>query len=86
LNTVTPGNYTFIQEAGVASLIGAAAFTGTAAIGGAITQKSGGAGSFDVPASATAITNTTVGIAIDLPAVGIITRVQLKLPVELWQD
>jgi hypothetical protein len=77
LNAITPGNYGFIQELGTASVLGASAFTGTAAVGAVIQPKAASAGAVDVPASTTAVTSTTIGLALDLPVVSNLFKVQL---------
>jgi hypothetical protein len=76
LNSITPGNYGFVQELGVATILFGATLTGTPAIGGVINSVTLGVG--DAPASATAIVRTSVGIAIDLPAAGQKSRVLLQ--------
>lgn len=75
LNSITPGNWGFVQELGDATLL-FGALTGTPAIGGVINSVATGLA--DAPASATAIVRTSVGIAIDLPAAGAKSRVLLQ--------
>lgn len=75
LNSITPGNYGFVQELGVASVL-FGALTGTPAIGGVINSVA--AGLVDAPASATAIVRTSVGIAIDLPVASALKRILLQ--------
>lgn len=65
LNTVTPGNFCFVQELGVATVLGKNGFTGTPSIGAVIGSTSSGLA--DVPTSTTAITTTSLGPAVDLP-------------------
>ena len=75
LNAITPGNWGFVQELGVATVL-FGALTGTPAIGGVINSVATGLA--DAPASATAIVRTSVGIAIDLPAAGLKSRILLQ--------
>jgi len=80
LNSITPGNYGFVQELGVATVLYKSSLTGTPTIGGVV--NSAATGVVDCPASATAIVRTSVGIAIDLPAAGALKRILLQyLPV-----
>jgi hypothetical protein len=76
LNSITPGNYGFVQELGVASVLGKSSFTGTPAIGAIINTAATGV--VDVPASTTAVVVTSVGIAIDLPQVSKLFRILLQ--------
>lgn len=75
LNVVTPGNWAFVQELGIATVL-FGALTGTPAIGGVINSVA--AGLADAPASATAIVRTSIGIAIDLPAASLKSRILLQ--------
>lgn len=75
LNAITPGNWGFVQELGVATVL-FGALTGTPAIGGVINSVATGLA--DAPTSATAIVRTSVGIAIDLPAAGLKSRILLQ--------
>lgn len=86
LNATTPGNFTFIQELGVATLLGNAAFGGAATVGGVIQPKAAGGGTVEAPASATAVLNTTIGLAIDLPVVSNLFKVQLGYACTVVQD
>jgi hypothetical protein len=86
LNSITPGNYGFIQELGVATVLGNASFTGTATVGGAIAPKASGAGTVEAPASATAILNSTIGLAIDLPVVSNLFKILLGYAATVVQD
>ena len=63
LNSITPGNYGFIQELGVATVLGNAAI-GTAAVGNYVEATTGGAGTVD---AATSLSVRTIGQAVDLP-------------------
>ena len=78
LNSITPGNYGFIQELGTATVLGNATFTGSAAVGALIQPKASGAGTVDVPTSTTAVLNTSIGLAIDLPVVSNLFKIQLQ--------
>jgi hypothetical protein len=78
LNAITPGNYGFVQELGFATVLAAGSFSSSAAVGVAI---SGSSGLANVPSSTTAITTTTVGIAVDLPVVSTLFRILMITPV-----
>lgn len=80
LNSITPGNYGFVQELGVATVLGkATSFTGSAALG--VFVNSVATGVVDVPTATTAFVTTTVGQAIDLPIVSTLFKVLLTGPV-----
>ncbi len=81
LNAPSAGNYTFVQELGIATVLAVGSFTGAAGVGAAITGSSGLA---HVPTSTTAITTTTVGIALDLPVISTLFRIVMITPV--FQD
>ncbi len=76
LNAITPGNWGFVQELGVATVLGAASLTGTPAIGVLINSVASGLA--DVPSATTAVVKTTVGTAIDLPVAGAKYRILLQ--------
>jgi hypothetical protein len=78
LNSITPGNYGFIQELGTATVLGNATLTGTPAAGVLIQPKAGGAGTVDVPTVTTAVLNTSIGLAIDLPVAGQLFKIELQ--------
>jgi hypothetical protein len=79
LNTITPGNYGFVQELGMATVLGkASSFTGSAAVGAAIAGNSGLA---DVQTGTPAVTTATVGTAIDLPVISTLFRIFITGPV-----
>lgn len=86
LNSITPGNYGFIQELGTATVLGNASFTGVAATGVVIAPKAAGSGTVEVPTSVTAITNASIGLAIDLPVVSNLFKVQLGFACTVVQD
>ena len=76
LNAITPGNFGFIQELGTATVLGkATSLTGSAAVGVVVQPAAGG--TVDVPSSTTAVTNATIGLAIDLPVAGNLFKIQL---------
>jgi hypothetical protein len=80
LNSITPGNYGFVQELGIATVLFKTGLTGTPTIGGVVNSVA--TGLVDCPASATAIVRTSVGLAIDLPASGAKSRILLQyLPI-----
>jgi hypothetical protein len=77
LNTVTPGNFCFVQELGIATVLGkAASFTGTPANG--VVVGSTTSGLTDVPTSTTAVTSTSLGIAIDSPVAATLFRILMQ--------
>jgi hypothetical protein len=79
LNSITPGNYGFVQELGMATVLGKASnFTGSAAVGAAIGGNSGLA---DVQTGTPAVTTATVGTAIDLPVISTLFRIFMTTPV-----
>jgi hypothetical protein len=78
LNSITPGNYGWIQQAGEAYVLGKSSFTGTAAVG--VNLNSAATGVVDVPSSTTADINLTIGQAIDLPVAGQLFKAILTLP------
>lgn len=65
LNTVTPGNFCFVQELGVATVLGKSGLAGTPAIGDIIISSSSGL--VDDPSSQTTFSKLLLGAAIDLP-------------------
>lgn len=79
LNSITPGNYGFVQEQGVATVLGTAAIQkASPAIGDLI--NSAASGLADDPTTQT-VGPLYIGKAIDLPKPGVKYRVQLQLPV-----
>src|SRR3954469_24908577 len=82
LNTVTPGNFCFVQELGVATVLGKTGLTATPAIGDAIIV--GTSGLVDDPTQSTTLTyaleKLIVGEAIDLPVSAGLFRILLKRP------
>jgi hypothetical protein len=65
LNSITPGNYGFIQDQGKATVLGAAAIGSSPNIGALVNATANGTVS---AAGANAFGVTTIGFAIDLPA------------------
>lgn len=84
LNSITPGNYGFIQELGTATVLGAGSFTGTAAIGGTVQPTTGGLA--NQPNPTTTVNNTTMGLAIDLPVVSNLFKIELGYACAPVQD
>lgn len=79
LNPVTPGNYGWIQEAGVASvLIGGAVAAAT--VGASLTPTAGGNGTFAATAAPNANGWAQVGVSADVPAANTLCRAFLTLP------
>lgn len=77
LNSITPGNYGWIQEQGKATVLGAAAIGASPNIG-AFAQSA--AAGLVTAAGANTQGVTTVGYAIDLPANSTLFRVMMTLP------
>lgn len=78
LNVVTPGNYTFVQELGDATVLGAAAIGTTPLVGNYVQATTLG-----VTTAAAAIANPTqltVGVALTLPANATLYRALLDFP------
>ena len=89
LNTVTPGNFCFVQELGVATVLGKNGLTATPAIGDIVISTTGGV--VDDPTQSGnityAIAKTIVGKSIDLPVSNGLFRVELGgLPFAVLQD
>jgi len=80
LNSITPGNYGFIQELGEATVLGAAALTSTLA-GNVVGPKAASAGAFDATVATAAPLISQLGYAIDLPVAASTFRVNMDLPV-----
>lgn len=83
LNSITPGNFGFIQELGVATVLGKSSLAATPAIGDVIV--SGTSGLVDDPTQSGnptyALLKTVLGTAIDLPVSNGKFRILLSLPV-----
>jgi hypothetical protein len=86
LNAITPGNYGFIQELGTATVLGSATFGGTATVGGVVQPRASSGGTVEAPTVATAVLNTSIGLALDLPLVNNLFKVQLGYACTVVQD
>jgi hypothetical protein len=75
LNSPTPGNFTFIQELGIATVLGNGTI-GTAAVQNFISATTGGTVS-----SGTTFTVATLGQAIDLPEASQLFKIYMLAPV-----
>lgn len=80
LNTITPGNWGWIQENGVATVAGNAT-VGSATVGAGVSPFTPGDGTFSAIVATTAPLASGFGTAIDQPAASIFYRVLLTLPV-----
>lgn len=80
LNTVLPGNYTFIQEDGIATILQAATVT-SATLGAVVTPVAGGNGTSQSTVGTAPSTNAALGVALDIPVAGAFFRALLNLPV-----
>lgn len=78
LNSITPGNFGFIQELGIATVLGSAT-PGTAAVGNFVSPLAVGSGNGTVT-SGTTYTATTIGQAVDLPLTSATYKVILNGP------
>ena len=83
LNSITPGKYGFVQELGVATVLGGATLTATPKIGDVIISVATGV--VDDPTQSGnptyALLKEVLGTAIDLPTAGQKFRILLNLPV-----
>jgi hypothetical protein len=80
LNAITPGNYGFIQELGVATVLGNATI-GTAAIQNFIASTTGGTVN-----SQTTLSVATIGQAIDLPLASNLFKIYMGITAVVVQD
>jgi hypothetical protein len=80
LNTITPGNYGWIQENGIATVLQAATVT-SATVGAVVTPVAGGNGTSQATVSSTAPTVAAIGTAIDAPIANAYYRILMDLPV-----
>jgi hypothetical protein len=78
LNPITPGNFGFIQELGVASVLGNATI-GSATVGALVNAAAGGTVGTAVGTGSP--TGLTLGKALDLPVASALFRALLTLPV-----
>lgn len=86
LNSITPGNWGFVQELGTANVLGKTSLTATPAIGDFIaTDAASNNGTVDDPTQSTSLTyalaKLLLGVAIDLPRSAGLFRILLNLPV-----
>lgn len=83
LNAITPGNFGFVQELGVATVLGKTGLTAVPAVGDVIVSATSGL--VDDPTQSGNVTyatlKTVLGTAIDLPVSNGLFRIQLSLPV-----
>jgi hypothetical protein len=84
LNSITPGNFGFVQELGIATVLGKASLTNATPAPQDIIIF-GASGLADDPTQSTSLTyalqKQILGTAIDLPKQGGLFRIQLSLPV-----
>lgn len=76
LNSITPGNYGFIQELGVATVLGNAAIGSGAAVGNWVEVTT--AGTVDAPSATSSPTTATVGVAVDLPVASNLFKIYMQ--------
>jgi len=78
LNVITPGNYGFVQELGVATVLGAATISKTSPVKGDLVDSATGGLVDDLTAQAFA--KTSLGMAMDQPQAALKFKIQLFLP------
>jgi hypothetical protein len=77
LNTITPGNFGFVQELGVATVLAKASIAnGSNAIGDIIISSTSGL--VDDPSSQTTFSKLLLGIAVDLPVSSTLFRILMS--------
>jgi hypothetical protein len=79
LNSITPGNYGWIQENGIATVLQAATVT-SATVGAIVTPVAAGNGTFQATAATAAALESAFGSAVDAPIANALYRVLLTLP------
>jgi hypothetical protein len=77
LNSITPGNFGFIQELGIATVLANATLTSNTA-NAWVSAKAAGAGTVDTTVATGSPTGTTIGQAIDLPVAGQLFKAYLS--------
>lgn len=82
LNSITPGNFGFVQELGTASVLGNATIGSGAAVGNYVESTTGG--TVNAPSATASPTTSTIGQAVDLPVASNLFKVYLNGPV--FQD
>ena len=85
LNSITPGNYGFIQELGFATVL-ANASVGTATAGAYVNAVSTNSGTVTTTAASTSPIGSTIGQAQDTPQNGILFKAQLGYAAMVVQD
>jgi hypothetical protein len=80
LNSITPGNYGFIQELGVATVLANAALT-SATANAWVNAKTSGAGTVDTTAASGSPIGSTIGQAIDMPYASVLFKCLLDGPI-----
>jgi len=85
LNAITPGQYGFVQELGVATVLANASLT-SATANAWVNTKSGGAGTVDTTVSTGNPIGTTIGQAIDLPIASLLFKCYLGITAFTVQD
>ena len=79
LNSITPGNYGFVQELGTATVLGNGTIGTGAAVGNFVQATTGG--TVNAPSATTSPTVATIGQAVDLPLASNLFKVLLDGPV-----
>lgn len=79
LNSITPGNYGFIQENGIATVLANATLT-SATANAWVNAKTSGAGTVDTTAASGSAIGSTIGQAIDMPYASVLFKCLLDAP------
>jgi hypothetical protein len=77
LNPVTPGNFGFVQEGGLATVLGNGTI-GTAALGAWVNVVTAGGGTVNGTAASGGPTGSTIGQAVDLPVASNLFKIVLN--------
>ena len=80
LNTITPGNFGWIQENGVAT-VQETTTTTSATVGAVVTPVGAGNGTVQSTVGTSALLPNSIGTSVDAPANNVLFRVLLELPV-----
>lgn len=85
LNAITPGNYGFIQELGTATVLGNATQS-SALVGSYVNAVTSNSGTVTTTAASGSPIGSTIGLAIDIPQVSNLFKVQLGYACTVVQD
>jgi hypothetical protein len=85
LNAITPGNYGFIQELGTATVLGNAT-QASALVGSYVNAVTANSGTVTTTAATGSPIGSTIGLALDVPQVSNLFKVQLGYACTVVQD